>query len=148
MVPRVSVAGPNKDAVVKRVRDACARLPQITERSSHGMPSFFINDKPCFMYVTDNHHNDGRFALWCAAPEGMQKMLVDAEPDRYFVPPYVGPSGWVGVRLDRDTPWNQIDSIIENAYVAKAPPKLLAVYRGGAPTETRSRRPRRRPSGA
>ena len=148
MVPRVSVAGANKASVVKRVRDICSALPQVTERDSHGSPGFFINDKPCFMYVTDNHHGDGRFALWCAAPEGMQKMLVDSDPDRYFVPPYVGPSGWVGVRLDRDTPWKQIASIIENAYVAKAPPKVLAVYRGEPTPRSRSPRPRRRPSGA
>jgi len=112
------------------------------------MPGFFINDKNGFCYVTDNHHNDGRFALWCAAPDGMQAMLVDSDPDRYFVPPYVGPSGWIGVRLDRDTPWRDILGILESAYVKKAPAKVLAVYRAGEtpPTRSRSSRSRRRPS--
>jgi hypothetical protein len=138
-----SVAGPKRGEIIERVRATCRAFPNVTERSSHGMASFFIGDKPCFMYVTDNHHSDGRFALWCAAPDGMQRMLVESDPDRYFIPPYVGPSGWVGVRLDRKTPWKQIASVIENAWLTKAPPKLLATYRA---TPTRSSRSRHRPS--
>lgn len=154
-----SVAGSRGKAIVERVRKACFAFPQVTEKPSHGNPGFFINDKNCFCYVVDNHHADGRFALWCAAPDGMQGMLVDSDAKRYFVPPYVGPSGWIGVRLDRDTPWPDIVGILEAAYVKKAPPKVLSIYRGEAApvakptrkprataTRTRSSRSRRRPS--
>jgi predicted DNA-binding protein (MmcQ/YjbR family) len=74
--------------------------------------------------VMTNHHGDGRFALWCAAPDGMQQLLVDGAPDRYFVPPYVGRRGWLGVHLDRDTDWEEIAGILEDAYLEVAPPKL------------------------
>jgi hypothetical protein len=80
------------------------------------------------MFV-DNHHHDGRLALWCAAPPGAQAMLIETAPGHYFVPPYVGPSGWIGVRLDRKVSWNEIAAVIKNAYLAKAPAKLVAAYR-------------------
>ncbi len=67
------------------------------------------------MVLTD-HHGDGRFALWCASPVGAQEMLVRADPERFFVPPYVGHRGWLGVRLDRGLDWGEIRSIAEDAY--------------------------------
>jgi hypothetical protein len=72
----------------------------------------------------DDHHGDGRLALWCAAPEGMQAALVAGEPEHYFVPPYVGHRGWVGVHLDRGLDWNEIAGAIEEAYLAVAPKRL------------------------
>jgi hypothetical protein len=68
----------------------------------------------------DNHHGDGRFAIWCAAPEGMQRMLVSADPDKYFVPPYVGHRGWLGVRLDRGLHWDELAGIAEDAHAERA----------------------------
>jgi predicted DNA-binding protein (MmcQ/YjbR family) len=76
--------------------------------------------------VHTNHHRDGRFAIWCAAPDGMQQLLVDGAADRYFVPPYVGHRGWLGVHLDRDIDWEEIAGILEDAYLEIAPPKLAA----------------------
>ena len=75
--------------------------------------------------VLKNHHGDGRFAVWCAAPEGMQQMLVDTDPERFFVPPYVGHRGWLGVRLDRSLDWDELAGIAEDAYAEVAPPKLV-----------------------
>jgi hypothetical protein len=109
-----------------RVRELCLSLPETNERLSHGQPTFFIRDKKTFVMYLDNHHDDGRLALWCAAPEGMQAALVDGAPEHYFVPPYVGHRGWVGVRLDRDLDWNEIAGAIEEAYITVAPRKLLA----------------------
>ena len=77
------------------------------------------------MYL-DDHHGDGRLALWCAAPEGMQAGLVGASPDAYFVPPYVGHRGWLGLRLDRDLPWDEVAGVIEHAYLCVAPKALAA----------------------
>ena len=75
------------------------------------------------MYL-DDHHGDGRLALWCAAPEGMQAALVAGEPEHYFVPPYVGHRGWVGVHLNRGLDWNEIAGAIEEAYLHVAPKRL------------------------
>jgi hypothetical protein len=114
---------------LERVRELCLSLPETTERLSHGQPTFFIRDKKTFVMYLDNHHDDGRLALWCAAPEGMQRALVDGAPEHYFVPPYVGHRGWVGVRLDRDLDWNEIAGAIEEAYLTVAPRRLAEAAR-------------------
>jgi hypothetical protein len=97
------------------VRELCHRLPDVTERPSHGSPTFFAG-KRSFAYFLDNHHHDGRLALWCAAPDGAQAMLVDSDPDGFFLPPYVAHMGWIGVRLDRDLAWNRIAMVLETAH--------------------------------
>ena len=74
----------------------------------------------------DDHHGDGRLALWCAAPPGVQATLVREEPARFFVPPYVGTRGWLGVRLDVDVDWEEVTGIVGDAYRAVAPATLLA----------------------
>ncbi|MEO8700156.1 MAG: MmcQ/YjbR family DNA-binding protein [Kofleriaceae bacterium] len=98
-----------------KIRAFCLALPDVTEKASHGFPTFFTKQK-VFVYFLDNHHDDGRLALWCLAPQGAQAMLVDANPDHYFVPPYVGYQGWIGVRLDREAAWSEVTAIIEQAY--------------------------------
>jgi hypothetical protein len=108
-----------------RVRELCLSFPETSERLSHGHPTFFIREKKSFVMYLDNHHGDGRLALWCAAPEGMQEALVDGDPKHYFRPPYVGHRGWLGVRLDRGLEWNEIAGVIEDAYVTVAPRKLI-----------------------
>jgi hypothetical protein len=80
------------------------------------------------MVLTD-HHGDGRFAIWCAAADGLQAMLVNADPERFFVPPYVGHRGWLGVRLDRALDWDEVAGIAEDAYAEVAPAKLVAAAR-------------------
>jgi hypothetical protein len=70
--------------------------------------------------VMSNHHGDGRYAIWCAAPEGMQQALVDTDSERFFVPPYVRHRGWLGVRLDRGVDWNELAGIAEDAYAERA----------------------------
>jgi len=114
-----------KSAILARVRKLCLALPEATEKLSHGSPTWFV--KKTFVMYLDDHHGDGRLALWCAAAPGVQDELVSQEPDRFFVPPYVGGRGWIGVRLDRDPDWNEIAEIIEDAYREVAPKRLLAV---------------------
>jgi hypothetical protein len=118
------VAGDRRHDPRPRAR-ALPALPETSERLSHGRPAFFIGGKRTFVMYLDNHHDDGRLALWCAAPEGMQHALVDGDPERYFVPPYVGHRGWIGVRLDRDLSWDEIAGAIEDAYLAVAPRRLV-----------------------
>ena len=115
----------DRERILARVRKLCLALPETSERPSHGAPTFFIRGKRSFLMVFDNHHGDGRFALWCGAGDGVQAMLVEADPERFFVPPYVGHRGWLGVRLDRGLSWNELEGIVEDAYAVVAPPKLV-----------------------
>ena len=105
------------------VRGICLGLPEATERPSHGSPSFFAAGRN-FVSFLDDHHGDGRLAIWCAAPEGMQTALVEAAPDRFFVPPYVGFRGWVGLRLDRSPDWEEVADVIRSAYRVVATRRL------------------------
>jgi hypothetical protein len=109
-----------------RIRQLCLSLPETTERLSHGAPTFFVRDRRAFAMYHVNHHGDGRLAIWCAAPPGIQATLVEGAPDHYFVPPYVGHLGWLGLRLDRDAGWDEIAGVIEDAYVTRAPKSLIA----------------------
>ncbi|TML57152.1 MAG: MmcQ/YjbR family DNA-binding protein [Actinobacteria bacterium] len=117
--------------VLTKLRGICLALPETSERLSHGAPTFFIREKRSFLMALTNHHGDGRFAIWCAAPEGMQKMLVDADGERFFVPPYVGHRGWLGLRLDRGIHWDELEGIVEDAYAEVAPAKLVEAARLG-----------------
>jgi hypothetical protein len=116
------------DTPLERVRRICLALPATNERLSHGMPTFFVRDRKTFVHYADDHHGDGRLALWCHAPEGAQAALVASDPERFFVPPYVGHRGWVGVRLDRDPDWGHVADIIEDAWRMVAPRRLLAAF--------------------
>jgi hypothetical protein len=118
---------------LERVRELCLALPEVTERPSHGAPTWFVRGKKTFVMYHDNHHDDGRLALWCAAPPGMQDALVAGEPEHYFVPAYVGHRGWIGVRLDRGLDWNEIAGAIEDAYVTVAPRRLVEAAQRARP---------------
>jgi hypothetical protein len=108
-----------------RVRELCLALPEVEERLSHGQPTFFVGGKKTFVMYLDNHHDDGRLALWCAAPPGLQEALVEGEPEHYFRPPYVGHRGWIGVHLNTGLDWNEIAGAIEDAYLTVAPKRLV-----------------------
>lgn len=110
------------------MRRICLALPDVTERPSHGAPTWFVRAKKVFVQLWLEGHHDIEFThLWCAAPPGVQEELVDTEPDRFFRPPYVGGRGWIGVRLDGAVDWAEIDGICVEAYRVIAPPKLVAV---------------------
>ncbi|WP_035957773.1 MmcQ/YjbR family DNA-binding protein [Bryobacter aggregatus] len=83
---------------LERVRSLCFALPGVTEKLSHGEPTFFTN-KRVFAMFANNHHNDGHIAVWLAAAAGEQAALIDLDPRKYFRPPYVGVKGWIGVAL-------------------------------------------------
>ncbi|HEX2149012.1 MAG TPA: MmcQ/YjbR family DNA-binding protein [Actinomycetota bacterium] len=117
-------AGSSKDSL-ERLRSICLSMPEATERLSHGEPAWFVRGKKTFATYADHHHDD-RLAFWCAAPEGAQAEMVSAEPERFFVPPYVGGRGWLGVRLDVSTDWDEITEIVRDAYRHVAPVTLSA----------------------
>jgi hypothetical protein len=114
--------------VLTRVRELCTAFPGVEERQSHGEPTWFVK-KSFVMFA--NHHHDDRLAFWCAAPPGAQDVLVAAEPERYFAPPYVGHRGWLGVYLDVDVDWDAVALIVEDAYRCVAPKKLVAAWDAG-----------------
>ena len=107
-------------AALKRLRAIRETLPDTSERPSHGAPSFFYRDKRCFLNVWDDHHGDGRLAIWCAGPAGAQELLVGADPEKFFRPPYVGHRGWIGVMLHGAVDWDEIAGIVEDAYATVA----------------------------
>jgi hypothetical protein len=121
-----------RERALRWIREICLALPETSERLSHGAPTFFVRGKRAFVMVLTNHHGDGRFAIWCAAPEGMQKMLVEADPERFFVPPYVGHRGWLGLRLDRALDRDELAGIAEDAYAEVAPAKLVEAAQAAA----------------
>ena len=123
------VTGAERERALRRIRELCLSLPETSERLSHGAPTFFVRGKRAFVMVLTDHHGDGRFALWCAAPDGMQRVLVESDPESFFVPPYVGHRGWLGVRLDRALPWEAIAGIVEDAYAEVAPATLVDAAR-------------------
>lgn len=116
-------AGPVSDPL-PRLRALCLALPEVTEKISHGEPTWFV--RRVFVTYAERHHDD-RVAFWCAAPPGAQEELVAAEPDRFFRPPYVGGRGWLGVRLDTDPDWGEIAEIVTDAYREIAPARLVAL---------------------
>jgi len=114
-----------RQAVLERLRRICLALPETSERLSHGAPSFFVREKKCFLMVLDDHHGDGIFGIWCAAPPRNQELLVSANADRFFRPPYVGHRGWLGVRLNDGVDWDELEGIVEDAFASVAPAKLV-----------------------
>ncbi|GAA1035148.1 MULTISPECIES: MmcQ/YjbR family DNA-binding protein [Amycolatopsis] len=113
-------------APLDQLRALCLALPEATERLSHGEPTWFVGGRKTFVMFADQHHDD-RLAFWCPAPPGVQEELVRTEPERFFRPPYVGPRGWLGVRLDVDVDWVEVDQIVREAYRHVAPKKLAAL---------------------
>lgn len=108
-----------------RVREIALAFPEVNERLSHSAPTFFIRDKKTLCHFHDNHHDDGRLCLWVPAPAGVQDELVRLEPDRFFVPPYVGHRGWIGVMLNVEPDWDEVTGILEDAYRHVAPKTLV-----------------------
>ena len=112
-------------ATLKRVRKICLGLPETVEKEAWGGPTFRV--KKMFAMYVDNHHDDGRLALWIKSTAQDQDVLVDSDPERFFVPRYVGPNGWVGVRLEKKlVDWDEVAELVEEGYRLIAPKRLLA----------------------
>jgi hypothetical protein len=116
-----------------RVRRIALALPEVNERLSHGESCFFVRNKRPVCYYHDDHRGDGRIALWCPVPPGVQEELVGVEPERFFRPPTSARgafSGWLGVFLDASgdnkIDWDEVAAIVEDAYRNVAPKHLVA----------------------
>jgi hypothetical protein len=112
---------------LQRLRRICLALPGAHEKIAWGEPTFRVRDRLFAMYAdARNHHGGGRHAVWCKATHLTQDMVVHRAPLRYFVPPYVGPSGWFGIYLDRSPDWEEVADRVREAYREVAPKRLLA----------------------
>jgi len=115
------------DDPVPRLRAICLALPEAVEQETWGDPTFRVRDKIFAM----PRRGDGRVSMWCKAPPGMQDVLVGADPARFFVPPYVGHNGWIGVRLDLAPDWDEIGDLVADSYRLTAPKRLAALLAAG-----------------
>lgn len=139
------MAGP-----IDRLRTICLALPDTFEKVSHGEPTFWAGKRTFAMFANPlNHHGDGRPAVWCKAAHDTQRAVIEEWPDRCFVPPYVGVSGWYGIYLDRSPDWKQVASLLRDSHrlALDASPKPNAkravAKQSKAPPSRQSRRSRR-----
>jgi hypothetical protein len=120
---------PSDPVRIDRLRALCLALPEATEKLSHGEPTWFVKGKQ--FVTTADHHHDDRLSVWCAASIGEQEMLVSADPERFFRPPYVGHRGWLGIYLDGEVDWDELAAMIERSYLQVAPKRLIAQLKNG-----------------
>jgi hypothetical protein len=120
-LPAMQEPASSGDEHIRRVRRLCAALPQTIEKLSHGEPTFFVGKKVYVMFA-NNHHNDGHVAVWIPVPNGQQATTLKTEPSKFFMPPYVGVRGWVGIELDAIDDEELAEYICE-AYRLVAPKK-------------------------
>jgi len=111
--------------ITDAVREICLWFPDTDEVMSHGSPNFRVAEKTFAIYSI-NHHGDGHLALWLPAPPGAQSMYTDGEPEYFYVPPYVGPKGWLGIDLDQGLSWLRVADLVREAYVEMAPKALTS----------------------
>lgn len=111
-----------------RLRKLCLGLPESHEVQAWGEATFRVRNKLFAMYASPNtHHGNGPPAVWCKAGPGNQALMVRAEPERFFVPPYVGPSGWIGIWLNQETDWRELADLLRDSYRLVAPKRLHAL---------------------
>jgi hypothetical protein len=113
------------DVQLERVRRICLAIPETTEKEAWGEPTFRIRNRLFAMFAND-HHRDGRLALWCNAPIGVQEHLVRDEPQKFFVPPYVGVKGWIGILLGHCDD-EELGELVTQSYCMVAPRKLQRI---------------------
>jgi predicted DNA-binding protein (MmcQ/YjbR family) len=114
----------DSNPTIKRLREVCLALPQTLEKEAWGECTFRVTGGSMFAMTDNNHHNSGHVAVWVKAPPMVQEILVNSDSKRFFVPPYMGPKGWVGVRLDDQVSWDEVAAILKDGYLMSAPKKV------------------------
>ena len=103
------------EATFERIRKFCLSLPDTTEKIAGGELTYRVRER-IFVMFDNNHHHGDQIAIWCSAPDGAQEALVASDPKNFFVPPYVGKGGWLGVRVDCGLPFKTLVALVEQAY--------------------------------
>jgi predicted DNA-binding protein (MmcQ/YjbR family) len=117
------------DEILAQLRAICLALPEATEGAGVGNPTWRVREKIFAM----QHGMEARPSLWFKAEPGLQEALVRADPDHFFVPPYVGHHGWIGAWLDLPLDWDELAGLIQDSYRRTAPKRLLAQLPHRAP---------------
>jgi hypothetical protein len=111
---------------LSKLRRLSLALPEAHEVEAWGEPTFRVKNKLFAMYAADgNHHGSGRSSVWIKATKENQSLMLSAQPEKFFKPPYVGPSGWIGVYLDRSPDWDEVGELLRDAWRMTAPKKLI-----------------------
>ena len=128
-------------SVLDRVRKICLDLPEAHEVEAWGAPTFRVRNKLFAMFAAEgNHHGGGRPGLWIKSTHVNQDLLIQSDRDRFFAPPYVGPSGWIGVFLDRKPDWSVVSEIVRDGYLLTAPRKVAQALDAPVKKGTKKRR--------
>jgi phosphoribosylglycinamide formyltransferase-1 len=118
---------PDRAAILRRLSAICMPLPEAEANSRTGDHTAFVVRGRKFAYLLDNHHGDGRLTFCARVPRGENSRMVAAAPARYFMPPYIGAQGWVGLYMDRGRiDWGEVERLALDSYVMVAPKKLVA----------------------
>jgi hypothetical protein len=119
---------PASSLPIDRLRELCLALPEAHEVEAWGEPTFRVKNKIFAMYAaSENHHGAGRASVWVKSTHLIQDMLIHEDALRYFAPPYVGPKGWLGIRLDRRPNWKTVTELLRDAYLLTAPKRIAAM---------------------
>jgi len=124
-----------------KLRKLCLALPEAHEVEAWGAPTFRVKNKLFAMYAEQgNNHTEGRASVWIKAGKENQVLMIRAQPHKYFKPPYVGPSGWVGVFLDKSPDWDEVAALLRDGWKLTAPKRLVAKREAAAPEPTKKKR--------
>jgi hypothetical protein len=125
---------PRVDRRLQRLSRLCAQLPEVGEERHDSHASFTVRGKK-FAYFLDDHHGDGIVAVTCKAAPGVNRALIDADPERFYMPSYVGPRGWVALRLDLGkVDWDEVGELVADAYCLTAPKRLATLVEASPPS--------------
>src|SRR6202795_1055552 len=113
----------DSNPAIKKLREICLALPEVFEKEAWGECTFRVIGGSMLAMTNNNYHNSGHFAVWVKAPPMVQESLVNSDPKRFFVPPYMGKKGWVGVRIDYKVKWDQLAAILKDGHQMSAPKK-------------------------
>jgi predicted DNA-binding protein (MmcQ/YjbR family) len=122
----------DSEPAIKRLREVCLKVGEVVEKEAWGECTYRAAGGSMFAMTDNNHHNSGHIAVWVKAPAMAQEILVHSDPKRFFKPPYVGPKGWVGVRLDGKVDWKEVAAIPKDGYLLSVPKKGRARIASGS----------------
>jgi predicted DNA-binding protein (MmcQ/YjbR family) len=122
------------EAALERLRAICLAFPEAQEAGGVGNPTFKVRGK--IFAMRHSLHGVDRWSMWCKAPPGAQQVIVGSDPERFFVPPYVGSKGWIGAYLDVEQDWDELADLIEESYRMTAPKRLVSVLDAQPPAAT------------
>jgi predicted DNA-binding protein (MmcQ/YjbR family) len=124
---------------LKIVSEICGAFPEVS-RETHGSHATFRVRKKVFAYFLDNHHGDGIVSVCVKTVLGENRDLVQARPQEFYMPAYIGPRGWVGIRLDgASTSWNEVAAFVKASFCLVAPKTLAAAVRSSAEAQSSKR---------